>query len=389
MKKTKMSQFIDRLISENQSMSTKELQDFLSRNHKINLNGNALRQRKSRLGIRQQPSEKVETYREQRQVQKQKLDLRKEADAIIAENEILRKERDAVLQMEKNYKPHVFTYQESTLDNEAVAFAIASDWHLEEIVNPAKVNGLNKYNLHIAQERASQFFQNVVKLVKKEQNATKIDTLVLALLGDFISSNIHEELLENCELRPIEAIIFAENILAGGINYLLDNTDLKLVIPCSVGNHSRIGKRIHISTEQGNSLESFMYHHLANNFKGNNRVTFLISEGYLQYVEVYGFTVCFSHGHAVRYAGGIGGLSIPLNKAIAQWQKLRTVDLYCMGHWHSFLDNGNAIVNGSLIGYNAFAVFIKANFERPKQSFFLVDKKRKCKTVTTPILFDV
>jgi len=260
---------------------------------------------------------------------------------------------------------------------------------LEELVNPAKVNGLNAYNLKIAEQRAEQFFQNTVKLIKKEQNATKIDTLVLALLGDFISGNIHTELLENCQLRPIEAIIFAENLLVAGIEYLLKNTELNLIIPCSVGNHTRITHKVHISTEQGNSLEWFMYHHMQNYFKVNKRVQFLISESYLQYVEVFGFIVCLSHGHAVRYAGGIGSLSIPLNKAIAQWQKLRNADLYCIGHWHTLMDTGNAIVNGSLIGYNAFAMFIKANFEKPQQTFFLVDKKRKCKTVVCPILFSV
>jgi hypothetical protein len=343
------------------------------------------KQRKSLPSI----NEEIVKQREAMKVKQTAHSDKKKIQFLIEQNEQLEKEKEVILLMQENLKPYVFTYKESTKDNEAVAFVLASDWHLEEIVNPVKVNGLNQYNLRVAEERAKQFFQNTAKLLKKEQHATKIDTLVVALLGDFISSNIHDELLENCSLRPMEAIIFAENLLIGGINYLLENTDVNLIIPCSVGNHTRITRRVHISTEQGNSLETFMYHHMANYFKGNSRVEFLISESYLQYLEVYGYTVCFQHGHAVRYAGGIGGLSIPLNKAIAQWQKLRHADMYCMGHWHSFLDNGNAIVNGSLIGYNAFAVFIKANFEKPKQAFFLVDKKRKCKTVTTPILFDI
>jgi len=45
------------------------------------------------------------------------------------------------------------------------------------------------------------------------------------------------------------------------------------------------------------------------------------------------------------------------------------------------------VVNGSLIGYNAFALSIKAEYEPPSQAFFLIDKKR-FRSVTIPILFD-
>lgn len=290
--------------------------------------------------------------------------------------------------MKKGINPLFIEKKVSSNDSEAVAVILASDFHLEEIVKPETVNGLNKFNLQIAEERSRQFFQNAQKLLVKEQQNAKIDTLILALLGDFISSNIHEELLENCSLRPIEAIIFAENLLIGGIQFLLDNTNVNIIIPCHVGNHTRITKKIHISTEKGNSLETFMYHHIRNFFKDNPRVTFMISDGYLSYLSVFNnFTIRFHHGHAVKYGGGVGGLTIPVNKAIAQWQKLKHADLDCFGHFHQFFDGGNFICNGSLIGYNSFAVMIKGGFERPKQAFFLIDKNRG-KTVVCPITFD-
>jgi hypothetical protein len=282
----------------------------------------------------------------------------------------------------------VYEYKPLTSDTESVAVVLASDWHIEERVRPEVVNGLNNFSVNIARKRAEQFFQNTLKLVEKERYATKIDTLVLALLGDFISGNIHEELLENCELQPIDAMIEAENMILSGIQYLLDNSDLRLIIPCHVGNHTRITRKVHISTESGNSLETIMYHHLKNHFKDNDRVEVLISPSYLSYLDLWGYTICFSHGHAVKYGGGVGGLTIPLRKAIAQWQKTRRADLYCIGHWHQYLDIGEAIVNGSLVGYNAFAVFIKAEYERPKQAFFLINRKYNQKTVVCPILFN-
>ena len=95
----------------------------------------------------------------------------------------------------------------------------------------------------------------------------------------------------------------------------------------------------------------------------------------------------FHHGHAIRYAGGVGGITIPVNKAIGQWQKMKNADVDCFGHWHQYMPLRNFVANGSMIGHNAFATSIKADFERPQQAFFLWDKKRK-KTVQIPILFE-
>lgn len=330
----------------------------------------------------------LEQRRERKDRKSEQYQTQKQFDELIKKNDNLQVELEASLEMKKGINPLFIEKKVSSNDSEAVAVILASDFHLEEIVKPETVNGLNKFNLQIAEERSRQFFQNAQKLLVKEQQNAKIDTLILALLGDFISSNIHEELLENCSLRPIEAIIFAENLLIGGIQFLLDNTNVNIIIPCHVGNHTRITKKIHISTEKGNSLETFMYHHIRNFFKDNPRVTFMISDGYLSYLSVFNnFTIRFHHGHAVKYGGGVGGLTIPVNKAIAQWQKLKHADLDCFGHFHQFFDGGNFICNGSLIGYNSFAVMIKGGFERPKQAFFLIDKNRG-KTVVCPITFD-
>jgi hypothetical protein len=44
-------------------------------------------------------------------------------------------------------------------------------------------------------------------------------------------------------------------------------------------------------------------------------------------------------------------------------------------------------VNGSLIGYNAYALAIKASPEPPVQAFFLIDS-RFGKTVVCPVILD-
>jgi hypothetical protein len=271
--------------------------------------------------------------------------------------------------------------------SEAVAFIIASDWHIEEEVKSGTINGLNSYNLSISDERTTKFFQNALKLLKMTSRDIKIETVVLALLGDFISGSIHEELMESNQLLPGDAIWRAQNIIVSGIDYLLQNTNFKFIIPCAPGNHSRITKKQRHATEQGNSLETYMYRNLAMHYSKEKRINFILSESYLTYLNVFHYKIRLHHGHNLQYGGGVGGLTIPVNKAISQWNKAQPVDLDVFGHWHQFFDGGNFICNGSVIGYNAYAQSIKASFEKPKQAFFLIDKKRG-KTVVCPILFD-
>jgi len=384
MKKDKINDF----IVANQEMSYSELSSNLG------ISEDATRKRYRKLGL---PHKRINSQNRELPVESQvekdvivrrfrdsKKVTDKKYEALLKKIDEVEKERDAVLQLKEGLNTfQIFPNQHE--ESEAVAFLVASDWHVEETVKSNTVNGLNSYNLDIAKTRAEKFFQNGLRLVKIQQKDTKIDTIVLPLLGDFISNGIHDELLETNSLQPIDATIFVQNLIASGIEYLLkDNSIKKIIVPCHSGNHGRITEKRRISTENGNSLEYFMYCQLANYFKDNPRVEFLVSQSYLSYLEVYGYTVRFHHGHAMRYAGGIGGISISVNKAIAQWNKLQRVDIDVFGHFHQKFDGGNFICNGSLIGYNAYALSIKASYEKPTQVFFCISKKHG-KTVVAPI----
>lgn len=299
------------------------------------------------------------------------------------ENERLTKELQAISHI-KEEVPKEWRIIKQESRSEVTPVAVASDWHIDEVVDPETVNDLNEFDPKIAEQRAMKFFENVVKLYEISAVKSEIHGMVLALLGDFISSNIHQELLENTALLPIEAIMEAQKFLYNGIKFLLENTQGTLTIPCSIGNHSRITEKTHKSTAAGNSLETYMYHNLAQLFANEERVRFIIGKAYHTYLQVYNKTLRFSHGDNVRYYGGVGGIYIPVNKAIAQWNKAKHADYEIFGHWHTAKDGGNFISNGSLIGYNAFASSIKADFEQPKQQFFLIHP-RHGKTIVAPI----
>ena len=257
--------------------------------------------------------------------------------------------------------------------HEAVAVVLISDTHIEENVTAESVDGTNEYTLAIARKRFENLFCNTLKLVQKEQQDAHIDTLVLAILGDLISGNIHEELLETCEVPPVEAAVIAQEYLASGIEYLLNNSELNLTIPCCSGNHSRITSQVHMATEQGNSLEWMIYNNLANHFKGEKRVKFIISKSYFTWLKVFDFDIRFHHGHGMKYGSGVGGITIPVLKAIARYDLAKTANLDCFGHFHTPMSTEKFVSNGCLIGNTPYGK--RLGFTgRPQQQFFLIDK---------------
>lgn len=283
------------------------------------------------------------------------------------------------LQESSIVKPTPLVKSSAKTVGNATAIMVASDWHVEEQVDPTTVNGLNEYNLEIAEKRASEFFRKGLFLTNLIRNGIKIDRLVLSLLGDLISGYIHEELQESNYLSPTEASLFVQDLLCAGIDFLLKEGNFKeIIIPCCLGNHGRTTIKKRHSTSHKNSYEWMMYKTLEKAYRNNSRVKFIVENGYHVYLPVYNnFTIRFHHGDNIRYAGGVGGITIPVNKAIAQWEKSRHADLDVFGHFHQqMMDCGSFVSNGSLIGWNAFAVAIKAAYDIPKQSFFVVDQEK-------------
>lgn len=300
--------------------------------------------------------------------------------------ETLEAEKEAILNIKSGVKTFTIKPNFGTGTSEATALWLASDWHVGEKVTKGQTNGINEYNPTISKARGEMYFQNGLKMTKMFGTDVKIKTIVLALLGDFITNHLHLDAVENNYLAPVEETLYAQSIIVSGIEFILNNSKYDLIVPCHSGNHGRTTKFSHFGSENGHSLEYFMYCSLANYFRNEKRVKIIIPEGAHSYLDVYGFVIRFLHGHDVKYGGGVGGITIPINKAIAQWDVARKSNLTVLGHFHQIFDGGRFLVNGSMIGYNSYALSIKASAEAPAQQLCLIDRDRG-KTITAPILF--
>ncbi len=252
----------------------------------------------------------------------------------------------------------------------------ASDWHVEERVFKAAIGGKNEFDLTIAEARIKRFYSGVVEKIEHQNHEKRVSELWHPLLGDLITGYIHEELLESNTLSPTEACVFLQELICSGIDFLLKETSLPIFIPTCCGNHSRTTQKKRIKTSHKNSFEWMLFMTLARYYKNEPRVTWIIGEGYHNVCEINGRKVRFHHGDGMRYAGGVGGITIPVNKAIAQYQKLEACDFDIFGHWHQFnLGFPYWVCCPSLIGYSEFSLEIRAEFQHPAQAFIVIDRE--------------
>lgn len=271
--------------------------------------------------------------------------------------------------------------------HDATMVVLLSDIHCEEVVRPETVNGRNSYDLDVCEARLAELQERFFAMLEHERQLCRIDRVVVWMGGDLISGMIHPELAEENSLHPLAATRWIGERLRGFIDAAADNAK-EIVVATSCGNHGRTTEKL-----RTNEADTSYEHHLYLTMRAaeqRKNVRWLLGEGHLNYVDLNGFKIRFCHGHAVRYQGGIGGIHVPLNKAIAAWDATERADLTCLGHWHQFSwsRSGRYVSNGSVIGHSAYAVRIKATCEPPCQAAIVIDHGRREVTKAYPLFCD-
>lgn len=303
---------------------------------------------------------------------------KREAKSLLAELEKAREVATALETLSAQPLPPIQRRELGSGLREATAVALASDWHLEEMVAPSNDTFGNAFNLSIGDLRVSRYFSAIEWAIRHSQSAFKIRDLVLWPGGDLTTGQLHDENLETGQLAPLEAMLRVQSLFVAGVRMLLDS-DIgleRIDMPCSYGNHGRFTKRMRAGTGAGHNSDWLMYQNMAAIFADEPRVNIYADKAEHQFHTVYDYRLHFHHGHRVNYGGGVGGITIPVNKATSQWDKVRSCHYHHYGHFHQYIDTGSTIVNGSLIGFNAYAMSIKATPEVPQQAFYLLDSKR-------------
>jgi hypothetical protein len=272
--------------------------------------------------------------------------------------------------------------------SESVPILLCSDWHCGAVVRAESVNNLNSYDVDEFHRRSGALFVNALKVIRMVRSSCDVQQMVLWLGGDLIDNWLHPEQAQTQELSPTQQIIECERAIVAGIDHLLEHGGFdRIVIPCSYGNHGRTTPKMQADNAHATSYEWLMYQSLRRHYRHEPRIEWHISDGNILYVEVLGRLLRFHHGDAIRYQGGIGGLTIPLTKwQLRQDQGIRA-DHSFFGHFHQLTMGTGWSVNGSLIGPTAYGLKLGFAPERPQQLLRFLDSERGW-TGAFPILTD-
>jgi hypothetical protein len=253
---------------------------------------------------------------------------------------------------------------------------VCSDWHVEETVRAETVNGLNSYDLPTAEKRIRRLAKAMQWMVDHHRKSFEIRELVVGLLGDLMTGYIHEELVEGNSLSPVETLLWLQDKISECIvRGLLELPGIeRITFVCCNGNHGRTTPKMRVASRAANSYEWLLYHQLRRTHGSHARQEWHVADGELTYMKIHGVQMRATHGDGATYHGGTGGVTIPLNKAIARWDQGKYADITILGHFHSLHYLPRFCLNGSLIGTSAYG--LRFGHEAPAQASFLIDSKR-------------
>lgn len=267
-------------------------------------------------------------------------------------------------------------------DGPGIPSVLWSDWHWGEVVKPAQVNGVNKFDLGVAKERLKRLVSRVIALCFDHMVSPNYPGIVVNLGGDMVSGDIHEELTETNELPSGPILLDATECLIWALDTLADKFGRIWVVGVS-GNHGRMTKRPRFKDRQFTNFDWVIYHLLRMHFTKDKRFSFLIPDGADAHYQVLGRRYLLTHGDNLGVKGGdgiIGSLG-PIRRGDVKMRNAsgaigRGYDTILMGHWHQYMALLDLVVNGSLKGFDEFAhLALRARPEPPIQALWFTHER--------------
>lgn len=276
---------------------------------------------------------------------------------------------------------------EHTGKEKNVGIVIASDWHADETVKASTVLGKNEFNEDISRKRIENFFQNAVKVAEHKE----VNEIIFASLGDMVGGWIHDELAQTNSMSPMTGIAMVKKLMVSGLKFMYDQMPHieKWTFVGICGNHTRTTKKIQFANGFELSHEFFMYQDIKDtcSMLGMDKMEFIIPESEFAYLDVYGKKLLFCHGHQFKTHGGIGGIYPSALRWFAKMNQNFNIDRAFVGHYHTSVWTKEMCVNGSIKGYDAYAMAHGLAFEAPQQTYVIMNERRGF-IFYTPIFVD-
>jgi len=259
-----------------------------------------------------------------------------------------------------------------------------TDTHIGEFIDNKQMIGLNSYDFDIFNNRLYGWATQLITLVELRRNAVPIPELVVPLLGDMISGDIHEELshtnLTNCMMQMIRGA----NLIAQALMLMAPYFE-SIRVPCVVGNHGRMTRKPPMK-DKYMDWDYLMYQWIAALCQKQSNIEFHIPRSFLTVFSVCNRNILAMHGDAISGAGSLASITKVLTnlRSVLHFKKglenelgeipdsiPANFDSVMIGHFHRVdeldIGTGSAHICGCMKGGDEFAMNRLQAVTKPQQ----------------------
>lgn len=234
-----------------------------------------------------------------------------------------------------------------------------SDLHAAERVDLEQMNGINEYDWRIMMRRHDAILAAVTSF--KEKLAYPVPRLQIAALGDMVTGDIHEELVETNEYVLMEAALQLGLDGAEFIEALVPEFE-RIDIDGIVGNHGRRSKKPKAKNAHDN-FDWMVYHLLRIRLSKYASVRVTVPKASQHPIKMCDrFTCLMFHGDGIRSTmPGVpwGGVARRTRELERQFEPVvGRISHFLVGHFHqdNVADGRRVIMNGSVKGPDEYSI---------------------------------
>jgi len=263
-----------------------------------------------------------------------------------------------------------------------------TDTHIGDNVELEEMMGLNEYNIDIFNKRLYGWANQVVTLAELRRNSAEVGELIVPMLGDMISGDIHEELARTNNDHCMGQRRGGANLISEALRFIAPHFD-KVRVPCVVGNHGRMTRKPPMKNKYMD-WDYMLYQWVSVFCQNQKNIEFHIPKTFMTTINVCNRNILLAHGDFIN--GGGSGTSI--NRGVSnmrnvlsfrkglkeeinniQDNSLESVpdnyDSALLGHFHRIdeIDIGTGAVHicGCMKGGDEFAMQRVQAINKPRQ----------------------
>lgn len=282
----------------------------------------------------------------------------------------------------RQYEGHVKWSLKHKAGSPGTPVLMVSDIHYGEKVEAEQVYNSNEFNIEICKRRLRKVFETATGLLKTHFAHPHYEGIVLVLGGDLISGSIHDDLSETDEVTPLVQCYDIAKEIADGIAFLADEFP-RVSVYCVGGNHGRTTRKPRAKFYAQHNLDWLAYKMIGDYVKTLENVEVWAPNARDLNFEVAGHRYRLTHGDQFRGGDGIIGPIGPITRGDVRKRVTASLmpgqpeayDTMLCGHFHTLMMLPRLIVNGSIKGYDEYALSINVAWEPPQQALWTVHPK--------------